>query len=75
MGLSSTKLSAGRVTMVGMDEVLMLSGVTGLCPDCGDERILLPTDDEFAYCCTDCDAAVLLLELVTPLDLNDRLAG
>jgi hypothetical protein len=50
-----------------MDEVLMLFGVTGFCPDCGDERLLVPgEEDGFDYCCTDCDGAVLLLELCTP---------
>ena len=44
-----------------MDEVLMLRGLVGLCPDCQDERILLPVDDAgFELCCTDCDAAVVL---------------
>jgi hypothetical protein len=50
-----------------MDEVLMLRGVHGFCPDCGDRRVLLPVDeDAFCYCCTDCDAAVVLLELCDP---------
>jgi len=50
-----------------MEEILMLRGVAGRCPDCGDERILMPADDDgFDLCCTDCDAAVLLIELVTP---------
>lgn len=53
----------------------MLRGITGRCPDCGDERILLPVDDDcFEFCCTDCDAAVLLIELATPVDAH-RLAG
>jgi hypothetical protein len=44
-----------------MDEVLMLRGLVGPCPDCRDERILLPVDDAgFELCCTDCDAAVVL---------------
>jgi hypothetical protein len=48
-----------------MDEVLMLRGVAGHCPDCAEERILLPVDDDcFEFCCTDCDAAVLMVELV-----------
>lgn len=42
----------------------MLHGVSGLCPDCGDERILLPADEDgSAYCCTTCDCAVWLVEL------------
>jgi hypothetical protein len=48
-----------------MDEVLMLRGVTGRCPDCGDERFLLPVDDDgFEFCCTDCDCPVMLIALV-----------
>jgi hypothetical protein len=42
----------------------MLRGLVGPCPDCRDERILLPVDDAgFELCCTDCDAAVVLVEL------------
>lgn len=45
----------------------MLNGVSGLCPDCGDERILLPADDDgAAYCCTSCDCAVWLVEICAP---------
>ena len=57
-----------------MDEVLMLKGLVGPCPDCRDERILLPVDDAgFELCCTDCDAAVVLVEVgpaVAPLRLS-----
>jgi hypothetical protein len=57
----------------GMDEILMLRGVAGRCPDCGDERVLLPVDDDgYEFCCTDCDAAVLLIELVEPPLLQVR---
>jgi len=60
-----------------MDEMLMLRGIAGRCPDCGDERILLPIDDDdFEFCCTDCNAAVMLLELaVRGTDLLERRAG
>lgn len=48
-----------------MDQILMLTGVTGACPDCADERILVAVDEHGSeFCCTDCDAAVLLLEVV-----------
>lgn len=41
-----------------MDEILMLHGVTGTCPDCRDERLLLPVDDDqLEWCCLDCGAA------------------
>ena len=40
-------------------------GIQGFCPDCADDRILLPAGETaFEYCCTDCDAAVLCLDLV-----------
>lgn len=41
---------------------LMLHGLAATCPDCGEERILLPVDeaDHYCYCCTECDAAVYL---------------
>jgi len=57
-----------------MDEILMLTGVSGFCHDCGDLRILVAAEDDgFDYCCTDCDAAVLLLEVVhSGLDQQHR---
>lgn len=58
-----------HVSVFAMDEVLMLRGVTGLCPDCGDERFLLPADEDgFEFCCTDCDAAVLLVDVMSFAD-------
>jgi hypothetical protein len=47
-------------TVEHMDELLMRTGTTGWCPDCADERILVAVEDGLDYCCTDCDAAVLL---------------
>ena len=44
-------------------ETLMLRGVTAVCPDCGDERILVEVDGS-EFCCTTCDAAVLLVDVV-----------
>jgi len=41
----------------------MLRGVTAVCPDCGDERILVEVDGS-EFCCTTCDAAVLLVDVV-----------
>ena len=41
----------------------MLSGVSRRCPDCADDRVFMPADDSDApgaYCCTDCDAALLI---------------
>jgi len=45
---------------------LMRSGVSAVCTDCGDERILVPVDHfgtEGEFCCTSCDAAVYLLAM------------
>lgn len=44
-------------------DILMLRGIVALCPDCSDERVFVPVDSA-AYCCTSCDAAVLMLEPV-----------
>ncbi len=54
----------------------MLRGMVGLCHTCGDERILLPVDEDgYEFCCTDCDSAVVLVQL-TCAELSDvRLAG
>lgn len=42
----------------------MLTGTAGFCPDCGDERPMMPADDAgFEFCCMECDGAVLLIEL------------
>ena len=62
-------------------EVLMLRGTVAWCPDCGDERVLLPTDGADGFCCTSCDAAVFVLDGAGPLgtadpsSLVERLAG
>ena len=41
----------------------MLRGTVGFCHGCGDERILLPVDDDcFEFCCTDCDEPVVLVQ-------------
>ncbi|HET7357987.1 MAG TPA: hypothetical protein VFJ09_15055 [Nocardioidaceae bacterium] len=49
--------------MENASELLMLQGVWAQCADCGSEQVFLPiTDGEF--CCTGCDAAVFLLEVL-----------
>ena len=54
----------------------MLRGTVGLCHTCGDERILLPVDDDgYELCCTDCDSAVVVVQLSCPLPDRARLAG
>ena len=52
----------------------MLRGTVALCPDCGDERVLVPVlHDEF--CCTSCDAAVFVLDPVAEDGLLSRQAS
>jgi uncharacterized protein (DUF983 family) len=41
---------------------LLHNGVVAMCPDCRDERLLVPVDT-FEYCCTTCDAAVALFDV------------
>ncbi len=49
----------------------MLHGTVARCPDCGDERVLVPVHgDEF--CCTTCDAAVFVLDAVAGSPLLSR---
>lgn len=55
-------------------DTLMLSGTVDLCPDCGDERILVAVADT-EFCCTSCDAAVFLLDGVGAAALVTRLAS
>jgi hypothetical protein len=50
-------------------DLLMLSGVTAACADCGDETVFVPVDDLTVpgqFCCTSCDAAVFLLAVGDP---------
>jgi hypothetical protein len=53
------------------DVMLMLSGVSRMCPDCGDERVFVPAGADGAatgaYCCTDCGAALLIDVEITEL--------
>jgi hypothetical protein len=55
---------AGNVgSMEEPDVLLMLSGVSRPCPDCADDRVFVPADDDGsggAYCCTSCGAALLI---------------
>jgi uncharacterized protein (DUF983 family) len=55
--------------MRNSSELLMRTGVVALCPDCGDEGLFVPVEDACAvdgceFCCTRCDAAVFLLEVL-----------
>ena len=50
--------------MENKSEMLMLGGVVAFCADCGDQRIFAPVEDACEFCCTTCDAAVFLLEVL-----------
>ncbi len=53
---------------------LMLSGTSGFCPDCGDERIMVAVA-ETEFFCTTCDGAVFVLDGVGAAALVTRLAS
>jgi len=59
---------SGSVVSMDGSEILMLSGVTAHCGDCGGERIFVPVEgcdlEGCEFCCTSCDAAVFLLEVL-----------
>lgn len=75
-GASFPELSVPPPTVSGMEitsEQLMATGVMASCPDCGDEGLFVPVDagcvdggvlDGCEFCCTRCDAAVFLLEVL-----------
>jgi hypothetical protein len=55
--------------MKNSSEKLMLAGVVAHCAECGDEGLFLPVEDGCTvdaceHCCTRCDAAVFLFEVV-----------
>lgn len=60
--------------MENTSDDLMLSGITALCPDCGDERIFVAVEVTTAaeFCCTSCDAAVFLIDGLSAAALTDR---
>ena len=45
-------------------DLIMLTGLVRPCPDCGDARIFVSTDecgdDRCEFCCSTCGAAVLI---------------
>ena len=45
-------------------EVLMLSGIAHICPDCLDRRLFVPVDEcdgeGCEFCCTSCGAAIAI---------------
>jgi hypothetical protein len=55
--------------MRNSSEKLMLTGVVAFCAECGDDGLFVAVDDgcdaeTCEYCCTRCDAAVFLLEVL-----------
>jgi hypothetical protein len=45
-------------------DLMLLTGVLARCGDCASEQILMPVDGSGEYCCTVCDAAVVLWDVV-----------
>jgi hypothetical protein len=45
-------------------DLMLLTGVLARCCDCASEQILMPVDGSGEYCCTVCDAAVVLWDVV-----------
>jgi len=54
--------------------MLMLRGQVALCPDCGDDRVMVPVG-EGELCCTTCDAAVFAFHTVADGSLLSRAAS
>ena len=67
-------LSLPRGTVTGMEttaDLMLVTGVLARCGDCASEQILMPVDDTGAYCCTVCDAAVLLWDVAVAVREDD----
>ena len=63
--------------MENKSEKLMLTGVVAFCDECGDECLFVPFEegcqvDGCEYCCTRCDAAVFLLEVLENTGVSHR---
>ena len=55
--------------MENTSDNLMLTSVVAFCAECGDEGLFVAVEDGCVvdaceYCCTRCDAAVFLLEVL-----------
>lgn len=59
-----SEVSGNVFSMENRSEILMLDGVVAFCADCGDQRIFTPVEVAGEFCCTTCDAAVFLLEVL-----------
>lgn len=67
-------LSVPRGTVMGMEttaDLMLVTGVLARCGDCASEQILMPVDDTGEYCCTVCDAAVLIWDVAVSLREDD----
>lgn len=62
--------------MENTSDNLMLTGVVALCRECGDEGLFVAADEGCAeareYCCTRCDAAVFLVEVLDNTGVSHR---
>ena len=68
------ELSALRGTVTAMEttaDLMLVTGVLARCGDCASEQILMPVDDTGEYCCTVCDAAVLVWDVAVSLREDD----
>ena len=53
--------------MDNIADVLLMDAVQAWCEECGAEQLLVPAEDDAAaggLCCTVCDAAVFVLQVV-----------
>jgi len=55
--------------MENTSDKLMLTGVVAFCAECGDEGLFVAVEEGCAvdgceFCCTRCDSAVFLLEVL-----------
>ena len=57
--------------MENKSELLMTSGTTAYCADCGDDRMFVMVA-EGEHCCTTCDAAVFELDTRPRRRWSDR---
>jgi hypothetical protein len=66
--------------MENLSEKLTLAGVVAYCAECGDEGLFVPVEDGCAvdaceHCCTRCDAAVFLFEVLDNTGSSHRSAA
>lgn len=52
-------------------DLMLRTGVLARCSDCAGEQILMPVDDTGEYCCTVCDAPVLLWDVAVVVREDD----